>query len=57
MDFTIFLIIINKIKSSLWNGNGKQLELNACMLAPTPIVSDVPNRMGGMVFKEKIEKV
>ena len=26
------------------NGNGKQLELNACMLAPTPLVSDVPNR-------------
>ena len=26
------------------NRNDKQLELNACMLAPTPLVSDVPNR-------------
>ena len=25
------------------NGNGKQLELNAYMLAPTPLVFDVPD--------------
>ena len=40
----ILRCITSKKRGGNGNGNGKQLELNACMLAPTPLDFDVPNR-------------